>query len=145
MSRPNADACVVDTHTWIWSVTGEAQRIGRRARTTLATATTAYVPAITQWETAQLFASKRIVSDRPITDWLEQAGATLPFQFQPLTAAIAAVSVELALEGFHADPADRMIYATARVLDIPLLTGDTAIRTFELGLPKRARRLVIWD
>ena len=87
----------------------------------------------------------RIRSDRPIGEWLEQAGATAPFRIAPLTAEIAAASVELGAEGFHGDPADRMIYATARVLDLPLLTADATIRDFDRALPKARGRRVIWD
>jgi PIN domain nuclease of toxin-antitoxin system len=53
--------------------------------------------------------------------------------------------MELGEEGFHADHADRLIYATARVLDLPLLTGDERIRQFERSRPKTRTRHVIWD
>lgn len=87
----------------------------------------------------------RFRSDRPVREWLEQAGSLTPFRIAPLTAEIAAASVELGAEGFHGDPADRMIYATARVLDLPLLTADTTIRAFDRSLPKGRGRRVVWD
>ncbi|WP_244447887.1 PIN domain-containing protein [Neorhizobium vignae] len=47
----------------------------------------------------------------------------------PLEPAIAVESVRLP-GGFHNDPADRIIAATARHLGVPLLTADEAIRAY---------------
>jgi PIN domain nuclease of toxin-antitoxin system len=51
-----------------------------------------------------------------------------------------APGVEIALgaglleaRGFPGDPADRFIYATARAVDAPLVTGDARIRAFTLS------------
>jgi hypothetical protein len=38
-----------------------------------------------------------------------------------------------------------MIYATARVLDVPLLTADRRIRDFDRSLPRSRGRRVVWD
>ena len=138
-------ACVVDSHTWAWHVTGEPKRIGRAARRVLEHSATAYIPAICQWEIAMTIDAGGFHSDRPIAAWLEQATATPPFALAPLTAEVAAAAVELGREGFHGDPADRMIYATARVLDLPLLTADTSMRAFDHALPKARGRRVVWD
>ena len=50
------------------------------------------------------------------------------------------VEVVIALDrlpaAFHGDPADRLIVATARALDIPLATHDRAIR--------RTRAVTLW-
>jgi PIN domain nuclease of toxin-antitoxin system len=43
-----------------------------------------------------------------------------------VTAAVAKELVHFP-KGFHHDPADRLIVATARALDLPLLTGNRAI------------------
>lgn len=138
-------ACVVDSHTWAWHATGDGQRIGRAAQRILKRSDTAYVPAICQWEIAMTIDAGGFRSDRPVSEWLEQAAATQPFALAPLTADIAAVAVELGREGFHGDPADRMIYATARVLDLPLLTADASIRDFDRALPRARGRRVVWD
>jgi len=44
-----------------------------------------------------------------------------------VTAAVAKELIHFSKD-FHHDPADRLIVATARALDLPLLTGDRAIR-----------------
>lgn len=46
----------------------------------------------------------------------------------PVTAEIATVAGQLSEEGFHGDPADRLIAATAIVNSCPLLTKDKRIR-----------------
>ena len=80
----------------------------------------------------------------PLDEWLEVAGGTGAFRIEPLTSAVAVMTAELAAEGFHADPADRMIYATASVMGLPLLTGDSAIRAFEARSPQRRSCHVVW-
>lgn len=99
------------------------------------------------WEMALLHARGRVAFHEPdlrIEDWLRTATAD-PFRVVALTPAIAVAAAALEHEGFHRDPADRLVYATARVLDLPLITRDQAIHRFEAGLPKRARRLAVWD
>lgn len=53
-----------------------------------------------------------------------------PPQTVTLVDACPAVAKELPRlpKAFHRDPADRLIVATARALDVPVLTRDTAIR-----------------
>ena len=81
----------------------------------------------------------------PATDWIEAAADGTGFTITPLTAEVAATAAELEHEGFHGDPADRMIYATARILDLPLLTADTSMRQFDRALPTARGRRVVWD
>lgn len=135
----------MDTHTWLWASTGDDRQIGRRARRRIAQAGTVFVPAICQWEITNLVTSRAVRLDRPLAEWLLEAGTTERFSIAPLDAQVAAEVAELAAEGFHRDPADRMIYATARVLDVPLLTADERIRAFDRRLPKGRGRRVVWD
>jgi PIN domain nuclease of toxin-antitoxin system len=111
----------------------------------LAGASTALVPAICVWELAQLVGEGRIRLDRPVLDWVALALAAHPFRLVELSPDIAVAAVELGREGFHADPADRLIYATARAHRAPLLSADRLMRDFEVGLGKRVPRLVVWD
>lgn len=141
---PDADL-VVDTHVWLWSVLEDAQRLTGAASRRLRRATTAAVPAIAQWEAALLVAGGRLALDRPARDWIGAAAALEPFSIAPLSPEIAVVAADLQREGFHGDPADRMIYATARVLDAPLLTADRRIHAFDRALPRSRGRRVIWD
>ena len=103
------------------------------------------VPAICVWELAQLVAEGRLGLDRPVRDWVAQAVGTYPFTLADLSWDVAVSAVELGREGFHADPADRLIYATARALGAPLLSADGLMDAFERRLPERSPRLVVWD
>jgi PIN domain nuclease of toxin-antitoxin system len=119
---------VVDTHVFIWTIEDDA-RLGPGARQSIdrAAATTGvHVSAITPWEIAMLAYKVRLALGREIKAWME-AALTLPgVRLAPITPAIAMDSV--ALPGsFHADPADRLIIATARSAGFPLLTSDQAI------------------
>jgi len=142
MPPADAGSCVVDTHAWLYAATGAGDRLGRRARRMLAQATTAYVPAIALWEVAMLAERGRISLDRPLRDWLAMASTAAPFVVQPLTAGIAATTADLPATGFPADPADRLVYATACDLDVPLLTADRRIRAYEA---RRRDRRVVWE
>ncbi len=111
---------VLDTHAWVW-VCGGDRRCGFLAtyvgRCTL--------PVIALWEVAML-AEKGRLELRPTADeWIAQ-NSRPPVFLQPLTAEIATLSARLA--DFHGDPADRIIVATALVLQQPLVTADRTIQ-----------------
>ena len=60
--------------------------------------------------------------------WLS-AGVPLHPDAQPLTSAIALATAELP-NPLHDDPADRLLIATARDLDVPLVTRDARILAY---------------
>ena len=62
-----------------------------------------------------------------IESWLEIAASPATVSLQPVTPAIIAEMNRLP-SGFHRDPANRLIVATARVLGKPLATEDDKIR-----------------
>lgn len=141
-----SDACVLDTYPWLHLVE-QTGNIPRRAQRVIERGMALHVPTICMWEVAMLLARGRIAfrDDRMTCErWLRAAGAA-PYEMTPLTPAIAACCIDLDTEGFHGDPADRIAYATARVLDVPLITGDEKVHAFEKRLPRRARRLAVWD
>ena len=65
----------------------------------------------------------------PLQQWLKKIDSLPYIKILPLTAEIAIESCELPGE-FHGDPADRMLVATARILDIPLMTRDQKIESY---------------
>ena len=141
-----SNACVLDTHAWTYMVAAPTRR-GARARRVVKHADARVIPAICLWELALLHQQGRFTfpsSRDSITSWLSTASAD-PQTVAPLSSEVAIAAAALADEGFHRDPADRLIYATARVLDLPLVTRDTGIHAFEDQLPRRTRRLAVWD
>jgi hypothetical protein len=142
MSTP---ACVLDTHAWTLLVSAP-DCLPARARRVAARSDMRLVPAICMWELALLHQAGRWTLTDPddtLDRWMATATAD-PQGVAPLSADIAIAAAGLDDEGFHRDPADRLIYATARMLDAPLITRDAGIHRFEADLPKRARRLAVW-
>ncbi len=138
--------CVLDTHAWTVYVTNP-DALPKRARRLVTQADQLHVPAYCLREVAVLAERGNLRTTDPemsIDRWMTAALAD-PCVLAPLTRRVALESASLQREGFHRDPADQLIYATARVLDVPLITGDRQIHQFEEGLPKKVRRLAVWD
>lgn len=76
-----------------------------------------------------LVAKRRIQLDRPVEQWVDIALALPKIQLAALDPAIAVRSTKLPGE-FHADPADRIIVATALEHAAPILTPDERIRSY---------------
>ncbi len=72
----------------------------------------------------------RIRLDRPLGHWINQVmedGHSLPATLSPIAAAWAG---QIPAGAFPGDPADRLIYATARDLRVPLVSKDDRLRGF---------------
>jgi PIN domain nuclease of toxin-antitoxin system len=116
-------ALLLDTHIWLWVVAGSSE-LSTRTRDTVARALgrgILRIAAISLWEIAMLASKGRVVLGKPTRLWLGEALAPPGPAIEPLSPDIAVESCELPTL-FHADPADRMIVATARVTDAVLLT-----------------------
>lgn len=84
------------------------------------------ISAITPWEIALLARKGRLPLGREAGAWLDEALSLPGISLAPITPAIAVDSVGLPGD-FHADPADRLIIATARHAEATLFTVDRAI------------------
>ena len=84
------------------------------------------VPAIVCWEVALLAATRRIRLQTSTAAWLAAALAWRDVDIEALTPEIAVRAAGLGTP-IPADPADRLIVATAAVLDVPLVTLDDRI------------------
>jgi len=86
--------------------------------------------AISVWEVAKKVSLGKLQMSIPIRDWVVKATRSAFIELVPL-------SVDISLEStmlpgiFHRDPADQMIVATARNLDLVLLTADQKIIEYE--------------
>ncbi len=120
---------ILDTHTWIWLITGDEKirKAGFLPAIEKAEMTKSIkIPAICAWEIAMLTAKNRLSVDGDVLDWIKQALSAPGISLCPLTPEIACESCNLPGH-FHGDPADRMIVASARILNGTLLTFDQKI------------------
>lgn len=118
---------VLDTHAWVWWVS-EPDRLSARARAAIDYARTIGVSPVSAWEIATKAARGRLRLDRDVRVWVAQALARPRVELAALTAEIAVAAGRLGDDGFHGDPADRMIAATAIALGAELVTRDERIR-----------------
>jgi PIN domain nuclease of toxin-antitoxin system len=110
---------LLDTHIWIWSQL-EPSRIGKHvARELSSEANEFWLSPVSVWEALTLMHKGRLLVDDPQT-WVERAADQM--QEAPLTREIVRTSFALPLS--HADPADRFLAATAKVLKLTLITAD---------------------
>lgn len=110
---------LLDTHIWIWSKL-DPKRLGKRAAQELSSSTNdLWLSPISVWETLVLMQKGRIRVENPF-GWVERAADQL--REAPLTQEIVRVGLSLPLP--HADPADRFLAATAKILKLTLVTAD---------------------
>jgi PIN domain nuclease of toxin-antitoxin system len=126
-----APVILLDTAAWIWWVSNPTS-LSARARQAIVTeeATSGLlVSAISVWEVAVKVALRKLTLDRDVRTWVAMASAYPGLTVLPLDPTDALESTLLPGR-FHKDPADRMIIAIARRLDVPLVTSDRAIRRY---------------
>ena len=122
---------VLDTHVFVWAMEG-SPRLGPEARRTIDEAShdnETGISAITPWEIALLEDRGRLRLAREVSGWLEAALGQPGIRLLPIIPKVAVDSVKLP-GAFHADPADRLIVATARHWNACLITADAAIVTY---------------
>jgi PIN domain nuclease of toxin-antitoxin system len=119
---------LLDTHTLLWMVE-EHPRLGSETAKTLnraARENRIAVSAITPWEIALLVSKKRIDLHRDALEWVRAALSLPGVHLVPLDPEIAVASTRLPFE-MHADPADRILVATARHMGATLVTADKTL------------------
>ena len=116
---------LLDTHVLIWLLR-DAERIRESVYEQIQRAADAdalVVSAITPWEIAVLVAKKRIDLGMDVQLWIDAALRLPGIRLYPFLPEIAVASTRLPWE-MHADPADRILAATARHLGAALVTAD---------------------
>lgn len=135
---PTTDRVLLDTHVLLWWK-ADPTRLSAAAAEHLRAASEILISPVSCWEVAMLVAKGRVQLDRPTRVWVEDVLASAEVELAGLTATAAVAAAEL--PGFHGDPADRFLVATAESLRVPLLTKDGLIHTFATD---RAELDVIW-
>jgi PIN domain nuclease of toxin-antitoxin system len=118
---------LVDTHALLWWQAG-SRRLSARASREIAKADVVLISPISCWETAVLVSKGRVALDRDVFVWIRDLFDDEHVDLAGLSPQAAAGAGFLPTEGFRGDPADCLIYSTARELAVPLVTKDSAIR-----------------
>lgn len=110
---------LLDTHIWLWSLS-DPKRIGRGVLTRLRDRENElWLSPMSTYEALTLHYKGRFEIDEDLSTWLVRA--TAGTREAPLTHEIALVARQFDM---HQDPADRILAATAEVLDLTLVTAD---------------------
>ena len=120
---------ILDTHIWIWWV-NESPRLTKEQKEIILE-NQEYelgVSRISCWEVAKLVEKKRLILSIPVENWLETASLYPGIKLLDLSIPIIVKSTKLS--GFHNDPADQLIVATAIINDVQLLTADNKILNY---------------
>ncbi len=122
---------LLDTHSLIWLNFG---RLGAKPEVLerLDEASSNgqwFISAISLYEIAHAVMRKRLNLDIPLLDWLHRALRHPGPRILPITPEIAAATLELP-SGFHGDPGDRILAATAIIENLALCTHDDALLRF---------------
>ena len=113
---------LLDTHIWVWSVM-EPTRLSRSILAHLRNPhNEKWLSPVSVWELLNLCAKGRIELNQEPATWVRSVLAAIPFREAPLTFEIAIESQFTGLR--HKDPADRLLAATATILDLTLVTAD---------------------
>ena len=129
---PSADRVLIDTHTLLWWQAQpdevRPERISASAWERITAASCVLVSPISCWEVAMLVGKERIRLDRPTATWIRDVLASDGIGVAELTPQVAVAAAEL--DDFHGDPADRFLYATARSLNVSLLSKDRLLHDY---------------
>ncbi|MBE9212645.1 type II toxin-antitoxin system VapC family toxin [Plectonema cf. radiosum LEGE 06105] len=120
---------ILDTHIWVWWIDGN-KRLTEKHREYIEghQEEGLGVSILSCWEVAKLVEKNRLVFSCSVNEWLEAALAYPGVQLLNLTLPIVVDSTQLS--GFHSDPFDQIIVATARAYGCPFLTADAKILSY---------------
>lgn len=120
---------LLDTHAWIWLMENDPRLRKVKARLEENVLfSTLFVSTISIWEIAMIESKKRVRFPISCLDWLRKGVHAPGITIQQITPEIAVESVNLS--GLHADPADRILVATAKILNAQFLTHDKQIQAY---------------
>lgn len=117
---------LLDTHVLVWASEG-TNDLGKKTKALLLRESEQlFVSSITMLELARLATARHLQFSSPIEHWYERAKRALGALPVAMDDAIAREAYSLP-GVFHADAADRILVATARVHSLGLITADARI------------------
>lgn len=134
---------LLDTHVWIWAATDTPRKLGPKTRRLLARGTAAgslYVSAASAFEIAALHTAGRLKFNQPAERWIRESIERGHLRVLEVSTAVATDAGAVPAQSL-ADPLDRLLVATARDRDLPLVTRDAAI----LDYARRTRLVRVVD
>jgi PIN domain nuclease of toxin-antitoxin system len=130
---------LLDTHTWLWAALHDKRRLGPRTAREIERAASrgsAEISVASIFELTALAAAGRVRFATSAETWVRQSIEIARLQVAELTLAIAVEAGSIPTMALP-DPIDRLLVATARNLDIPIVTRDARIldyiRTSRIG------------
>ena len=122
---------LLDTHTWIWlhAAPEELSAPCLALLRDLGARDELLLSAISLWELCKLVEKRRITLRKDLDAWVRSALDVPRLRVVPLDFTVFHRSTTLP-PPFHADPADQMIVATARLLDATIVTRDGLLREY---------------
>ena len=134
---------LLDTHVWIWAAEQRERELSPRILKLIDSASQrgpVLISAISMWEIAMLVERNRLALSAEPLQWIERAVNVPGVRVIELTSRIAVGSTRLPGKP-HADPADRILIATARDTGARLVTCDKRI----LQYAESTRALAVLD
>ncbi|MDE0837928.1 MAG: type II toxin-antitoxin system VapC family toxin [Kiritimatiellae bacterium] len=121
---------LLDTHVWVWSQVAP-ERIGTKAMRVLSTTDQQlHVSTISSLEIARLIHVGLLDLDGTLNKWVKDSLEALQCGTVEMSHAVAYGAYQLP-SGFHKDPADRILVATAREHQLTLVTADERILAYK--------------
>jgi PIN domain nuclease of toxin-antitoxin system len=123
---------ILDTHTFLWWNLDDAQ-LSPVARNFIADGNNElYLSAASAWEIAIKCARGQLVlpeaPDRYVTERMAH------YQFLPLPVQLSHALHVFELPELHRDPFDRLLIAQSQLEGLPLLSGDSEVRQYDVEI-----------
>jgi PIN domain nuclease of toxin-antitoxin system len=113
---------LLDTHIWLWSVTDPSRLTIRVAKALADIENELWLSSISVWELTVLHRKRRLKMPSDVPAWVATSMEDLKLIEAPLTVEVALAVGSISFS--HADPADHLLAATAKVFDLTLVTAD---------------------